>query len=309
MKKFLHLCSVLLIAMMAVFAAPQSQAVVKATNVFTGKLIKTLSEDGDKVTYVYNEQSQLTSVEGETFKITFDYTGGCYKDDFTYDVKMSAFEDGEAYIVYYIKVGSNNFASALMEEDLTSGMVNEWTLAYNEAGQLSHVTYGDKTDVREITITYQDGNIVSVDQQDSDYTARYEISYADKIENKAQFMLFDLCFCIDLDDFGIAYFAGLLGNPTKWLPQATKDLEDGETDIMSWTISETGYPSQLVSSLEGTMQMTWMGEDSGVPTLGADDSVDAEQEYFTITGVKVAHPSRGVYIVRKADGSAAKVIR
>lgn len=74
------------------------------------------------------------------------------------------------------------------------------------------------------SITYTNGDISKVVQVDEDgdkdvYNIRYtNDEYKNVVANKGCIMLFDDFFGIDMDEMGMAYFAGLLGKATKNLP-------------------------------------------------------------------------------------------
>ena len=55
-------------------------------------------------------------------------------------------------------------------------------------------------------------------------------------------MLFDETLHIDLDQIGIAYYAGLLGKATKNLPVGYYDPEYDDSYSFSWGINENGFP-------------------------------------------------------------------
>ena len=57
-------------------------------------------------------------------------------------------------------------------------------------------------------------------------------------------MLFDDMFEIDMDEMGIAYYAGLLGKSTKDLPMGC-DYGDGEVDNYNWTFDSNNNPTKF----------------------------------------------------------------
>ena len=106
------------------------------------------------------------------------------------------------------------------------------------------------------TVTYQDGDIAKVVQESKfdDCSTSSTIEYGtEKIENKGSVMLFDEMLCIDMDEMGLAYFAGLLGKPTSHLPQSNKsiDYSSGGYKIttyktFSWSLDANRLPVSVL---------------------------------------------------------------
>lgn len=51
-------------------------------------------------------------------------------------------------------------------------------------------------------------------------------------------------FCIDMDEMWYAYYAGLLGKPTRHLPMGIRD--EKYTSYYQWTFDTNNYPLYVV---------------------------------------------------------------
>lgn len=292
-------------------------ASVAATNVFKGKLIQSLTvsdEDFDATfTFTYNDKSQLLSAKcvesGESQTVTFDYTGGSIKGT-DYDVKM-VIEDFDETISLYITVGDNLFASSVYEEIVSwedGNSTGTWDLEYNADNQLVKITRSQWG--KEVTdISYSNGDITKVEVSENNFfDDSYTFSYTNAIDNTSGFMLYDELYNADIEEMEIAYFAGLLGQPSRHLPDASVD-DEGDKETYTWTIDDNGYPSRLIATEYGeyteTFTFTWM-ENSGIQNL---ENHDSPVGYYNLQGVATETPSQGIYLIKNSDGSISKVIR
>lgn len=311
MKKIFVLATALFLCCTA-FAAGKGVSVA-ATNVFSDKFLGTMSDGYEVSTLTYNSQSQLVSVKSvdgswvET--TTFDYTGGTMNGT-AYDVKMVC-SSPEETMTLYITVGDNLFATYVYQETVSEydgNSTETWRFEYNSDGQLVKMIRSEGNN-EVTTITYINGDIVKVDVVDDDqgdYSTN--ISYTNAVNNVSGIMLFDMNFGIDMDEMGIAYFAGLLGKPTKQLP-VSRSRGDGDNESFTWTIDNNGYPSSLVDNYDGdveTLAFTWT-DCAGIESI-ASDSTKYPIEYYNLQGIRIEVPSNGFYIVKNSDGSTVKVL-
>lgn len=173
----------------------------------------------------YNTDGLLTEVSSSYSNITFEYTSQS-------NVKMSVNDleyPKDSYTVKF-EIGSNGFATKALQT-YSDNTTDTWEFGYNSDGQLNNMKRSEGGN--EITvITYENGNITGIKMQSNDVTEGIlttKIDYASQtypkgIENKGCIMLFDITFGIDMDEMGVAYYAGLLGHPTKNLPLKKQNL-------------------------------------------------------------------------------------
>ncbi|MCM1020800.1 MAG: DUF4595 domain-containing protein [Muribaculum sp.] len=192
-----------------------------------------------------NEKGQVVKVENGDDTIEFEY--GNFSRATTYQVKMTCTDAEEHNVtVFYIKLNSSGYASKVLEV-YSDGYTDTWEFKYNAADQLNYMKRSEDDEVTNITYTDGDITSVSVKDEDNDKPEVHKISYSESpISNKGGVMLFDLMFNIDMDEMGVAYYAGLLGKPTKHLPfRLTYDR--GYTTF-SWDLNNDGLPTILTST-------------------------------------------------------------
>ena len=75
---------------------------------------------------------------------------------------------------------------------------------------------------------------------------------------------------------------------------------------MVWVRDAEGYPTRLSdeNSRDEYTEFNWESEPAGVDGITVEH--DGEAKYFTLQGVRIDRPERGVYIVRYADGRSEK---
>lgn len=209
-----------------------------------------------------NANGQVTKIEDGSESAVFEY--GTFSRATEYQVKMtvSDTEYPEDNFTIYMQLNGQGFVSHALQV-YADGEEDTWDFGYNGDGQLNSLkrSEGGDEDGFEITeMTYTAGNITSVKEYEtrgngeiggdagSTSTIEYTTSSAAAIDNKGGLMMFDDMFGVDMDEMGIAYFAGLLGKATKQLPLVRK--YDGETDYYSyaWTINAAGLPTKMVGT-------------------------------------------------------------
>ena len=194
----------------------------KPSNIFSNVSPKIVG----KYSIYYDEQGRVSMVteRGEyTFrKAFFDYSPADRDCDVRIDI---AEENYGEMICLHVSLNKNGYAEYVSEiED--NRIDEDWKFEYNSNGQLIKMVRSEGGS-ETTTVTYQDGDITNVERKSkfSDSGTSSTIEYGtEKIENKGGVMLFDEMLCIDMDEMGLAYFAGLLGKPTSHLPQSNKSV-------------------------------------------------------------------------------------
>ena len=200
----------------------ESFIVGKPSNIFSNVSPKIVG----KYSIYYDEQGRVNMVteRGEyTFrKAFFDYSPA----DRDCDVRIDITEENYGEMIsLHVSLNKNGYAEYVSEiED--NRIDEDWKFEYNSNGQLIKMVRSEGGS-ETTTVTYQDGDITKVVQESKfdDCSTSSTIEYGtEKIENKGGVMLFDEMLCIDMDEMGFAYFAGLLGKPTSHLPQSNKSI-------------------------------------------------------------------------------------
>ena len=195
----------------------------KPSNIFSNVSPKIVG----KYSIYYDEQGRVSMVteRGEyTFrKAFFDYSPA----DRDCDVRIDITEENYGEMIsLHVSLNKNGYAEYVSEiED--NRIDQDWKFEYNSNGQLIKMVRSEGGS-ETTTVTYQEGDITNVERKSkfSDSGTSSTIEYGtEKIENKGSVMLFDEMLCIDMDEMGFAYFAGLLGKPTSHLPQSNKSID------------------------------------------------------------------------------------
>lgn len=195
-------------------------------------------------TFTTNEKGQVTKIEDGSSNITFEY--GSFTPsrahNFTVLMKERDTISPNSGLDIYMEINQQGFVSYAYEVYLDGeSEPDEWWFEYNADGQLTRLKRSEGGD--DFKITYANGDItkVSQDQEDGDhreYTISYtNTEYKNVVANKGCVMFFDDFFQIDMDEMGIAYYAGLLGKATKNLPMGYTEIsKEGDN---SYTYEET----------------------------------------------------------------------
>ena len=223
----------------------------KPSNIFSNVSPKIVG----KYSIYYDEQGRVSMVteRGEyTFrKAFFDYSPADRDCDVRIDI---AEENYGEMICLHVSLNKNGYAEYVSEiED--NRIDEDWKFEYNSNGQLIKMVRSEGGS-ETTTVTYQDGDITKVERKSkfNDSGTNSTIEYGtEKIENKGGVMLFDEMLCIDMDEMGLAYFAGLLGKPTSHLPQSNKsiDYSSGGYKIttyksFSWSLDANRLPVSVL---------------------------------------------------------------
>lgn len=232
---------------------PSEGESVQSSNVFANGVPKQVG--GMKITCGQNGRVNEIRDSDEDVYVVFDYES--YSRAESYDLRMTVNDGGESGSdEFYIQLNGSGFAKYCKQIE-GDGDVEEWRFDYNSDGQLTKMTRSEGGN--EVTeITYVNGNITGVkmrseeDGDGGDYVIEYGSSL---LENKGCIMMWDECFGIDMDEMKYAYFAGLLGMPTKNLPTVCKykhfdptgEWENEWVANFTWSLNENGMPTKLVT--------------------------------------------------------------
>lgn len=243
-------------------------ATPSAGNVFTEA---TPSEiDGYKFTT--NDKGQVTRIKDEYEEITIEY--GTFTRATEYQAKATFKYEGEEESVAYLQFNNQGFISyALQIYDGDENDTDTWKFEYNSDGRMTSLKRSEGGD--DFTISYKDGDITKVTQVDEDGDSQTStLSYVNDahktpVANKANVMLFDAAFDIDMDEMAILYYAGLLGKGTKNIPMKRVDTWDegestGETVYtFFWEFNSNNLPTKFwsqygdSSSKEYEVEFSW----------------------------------------------------
>ena len=218
----------------------------KPSNIFSNLSPKIVG----KYSIYYDEHGRVSMVtecdEYGCRKAFFDYSPA----DKDCDVRIDIAEENYGEMLsLHVSLNKNGYAEYVYE--IGNNQIDEWEFEYNSNGQLIKMVRSEGG-IETTTVTYQDGDIAKVVQESKfdDCSTSSTIEYGtEKIENKGGVMLFDEMLCIDMDEMGFAYFAGLLGKPTSHLPQSNKSVSysSGSSNIttyksFSWSLDAKRLP-------------------------------------------------------------------
>ncbi|MDE6199777.1 MAG: DUF4595 domain-containing protein, partial [Muribaculaceae bacterium] len=212
----------------------------------------------DGTTFTTNDKGQVTKIVDGSEEVTFEYGTFSRATQFNALMKIRDKDYPTDGSDFYMQLNGNGFVTYAEQVYLdTEDGVDTWKFEYNADGQLTRLQRSEGGD--DFTITYTNGDITKVvqDQTDGDHR-EYAISYtntenANVVANKGNLMLFDDFFQIDMDEMGIAYFAGLLGKSTKNLPMGytEKSTEGGSeytySETYHWQFNSNNLPTKFWS--------------------------------------------------------------
>lgn len=230
---------------------------VYISNVFTGK--KTIKINNKVATYDCNgllvSLEEPISVGYDYHNVTFEYGKGTRAAADNY-VRMTNEVDNGCTTYWDMKLNRYGFVESCRETyDDGDPDYDAWYFDYDNDGHLIHIKeiWNDLTDEDERYITWKDGNIVSVERSYGGSKDKYSISYFKSdntmTENKGCIMLYE-AMGTGLDMMQWAYYAGLLGKPTKNLPCSLYRLAEGQHSEkgsckLTWTLDSNGYPVKV----------------------------------------------------------------
>ena len=222
---------------------------VNPRNVFPLGLPKKISE---KV-LTLNEKGQLIQLAepNDDERITFEYKDVALGSTQAPQVILTETDEPDKH-VYELYLNRDGFVTHAKETHYSNDHIAgkaTWDFAYNADNQLKDVKCS--TDKKHIVLEYQNGNVVKTTTTTAGKptevtTITYATASTRPIENKTGVMLFGATLDADLDYIEAAYYAGLLGKPSKNLPLQSE--KSGDKATSKWTLDSNGYPTALNQS-------------------------------------------------------------
>ena len=219
---------------------------VNPRNVFPLGLPKKISE----IVLTLNEKGQLVqfSEPNSNDRATFEYKDVALGSTQAPQVILTETDEPDKY-VYELYLNRDGFVTHAKETHYSNDHIigkATWDFAYNADNQLKDVKCS--TDKKHIVLEYQNGNVVkttttTVGKPTEVTTITYATASIRPIENKTGVMLFATTLDADLDNLEVAYYAGLLGKPSKNVPLQSEKSSDKAT--FKWTLDGNGNPTVL----------------------------------------------------------------
>ena len=228
---------------------------VNPRNVFPLGLPKKLSE---KV-LTLNEKGQLIQLAepNDDERITFEYKDVALGSTQAPQVILTETDEPDKH-VYELYLNRNGFVTHAKEthyrNDHIAGKAT-WDFAYNADNQLKDAKCS--ADKKHIVLEYQNGNVVkttttTAGEPTEVTTITYATASIRPIENKTGVMLFGATLDADFDNLEVAYYAGLLGKPSKNLPLQSE--KSGDKANLKWTLDSNGNPTALNQSFSNSSE-------------------------------------------------------
>ena len=235
---------------------------VNPRNVFPLGLPKKISE---KV-LTLNEKGQLIQLAepNDDERITFEYKDVALGSTQAPQVILTETDEPDKH-VYELYLNRDGFVTHAKETRYSNKETRysnnhsvgkaTWDFAYNADNQLKDAKCS--TDKKHIVLEYQNGNVVkttttTVGKPTEVTTITYATASTRPIENKMGVMLFATTLDADLDYLEAAYYAGLLGKPSKNLPLQSE--KSGDKATSKWTLDSNGYPTALNQSFSNSSE-------------------------------------------------------
>lgn len=230
--------------------------VVNPKTVFTGGLPKSVAG----MTIQTNDKGQVSAIQAEDEKITFEYIEPTTRAANSPNVIMTV-ENSEEKLVCNLFLNKNGFVThcdgttyyKYKSKDGDAPTHETWDFTYNKDGQLLTMFRSD--DNEKTNITYENGDIVSISNEWTGETEKdlYKVYYtspsvSSPIPNKGCLMFYDSMLHVDMDEMEYAYYAGVLGKATKNLPVR---IDNGNhIENFPWKLNSAGYPISLTDGKE-----------------------------------------------------------
>ena len=219
---------------------------VNPRNVFPLGLPKKISE----IVLTLNEKGQLVqfSQPNSNDRATFEYKDVALGSTQAPQVILTETDEPDKH-VYELYLNRDGFVTHAKETHYSNDHIigkATWDFAYNADNQLKDVKCS--ADKKHIVLEYQNGNVVkttttTVVKPTEVTTITYATASTRPIENKTGVMLFATTLDADFDNLEVAYYAGLLGKPSKNLPLQSE--KSGDKATFKWTLDGNGNPTVL----------------------------------------------------------------
>ena len=196
-------------------------------------------KDYKRFTMTYDANGFVTKVHGER------YGSDGYQKDWLLSYSGSTctiayYKKGEFKYNVVVTIGSNGYMAEAKQPD------GETLRCTYDGDYLTSITVSEPGDEDEkVTFAWQGGNIVQAGWIDSTPTS---ISYS-SIPNVGCVMQYDDGLNIDMDDWEMYYYLGMIGKGTAYLPQAhtkQKSSTNYTAGTNQWTLDGKGRAVNLV---------------------------------------------------------------
>lgn len=228
---------------------------VNPRNVFPLGLPKKISEN----VLTLNEKGQLVQFAEPNSKdrATFEYKDVALGSTQAPQVILTETDEPDKH-VYELYLNRDGFVTHAKETHYSNDHIigkATWDFAYNADNQLKDVKCS--ADKKHIVLEYQNGNVVkttttTVVKPTEVTTITYATASIRPIENKTGVMLFGATLDADFDNLEVAYYAGLLGKPSKNLPLQSE--KSGDKATFKWTLDGNGNPTALNHSFSNSSE-------------------------------------------------------
>lgn len=219
---------------------------INPRNVFPLGLPKKISE----IVLTLNEKGQLVqfSEPNSNDRATFEYKDVALGSTQAPQVILTETDEPDKH-VYELYLNRDGFVTHAKETHYSNDHIigkATWDFAYNADNQLKDVKCS--ADKKHIVLEYQNGNVVkttttAAGKPTEVTTITYATASIRPIENKTGVMLFGATLDADFDNLEAAYYAGLLGKPSKNLPLQSE--KSGDKATFKWTLDGNGNPTVL----------------------------------------------------------------
>lgn len=228
---------------------------INPRNVFPLGLPKKISE----IVLTLNDKGQLIQLaepNGDE-RITFEYKDVALGSTQAPQVILTETDEPDKH-VYELYLNRDGFVTHAKETHYSNDHIAgkaTWDFAYNADNQLKDVKCS--TDKKHIVLEYQNGNVVkttttAAGKPTEVTTITYATASTRPIENKTGVMLFGATLDADFDNLEAAYYAGLLGKPSKNLPLQSE--KSGNKATSKWTLDSNGNPTALDHSFSNSSE-------------------------------------------------------
>ena len=228
---------------------------VNPRNVFPLGLPKKISEN----VLTLNEKGQLVQFSEPNSKdrATFEYKDVALGSTQAPQVILTETDEPDKH-VYELYLNQDGFVTHAKETHYSNDHIigkATWDFAYNADNQLKDVKCS--ADKKHIVLEYQNGNVVkttttTAGEPTEVTTITYATASIRPIENKTGVMLFGATLDADFDNLEVAYYAGLLGKPSKNLPLQSE--KSGDKATFKWTLDGNGNPTALNHSFSNSSE-------------------------------------------------------
>ena len=228
---------------------------INPRNVFPLGLPKKISEN----VLTLNEKGQLVQFAepNSNDRATFEYKDVALGSTQAPQVILTETDEPDKH-VYELYLNRDGFVTHAKETHYSNNhSVGKatWDFAYNADNQLKDVKCS--ADKKHIVLEYQNGNVVkttttTVVKLTEVTTITYATASIRPIENKTGVMLFATTLDADFDNLEVAYYAGLLGKPSKNLPLQSE--KSGDKATFKWTLDGNGNPTALNHSFSNSSE-------------------------------------------------------